>query len=210
MSNAKTILQNFVTATTCPESAAKIKFANFPDLHGGIPILDGQNSKLPIARVQRTQTTLAGQSAIPHGTNTTPKPVAQFESQRNERSVYEDRIVPVRYSSFRGLHEGGRLFRDLHGGRFVFIRDHRCLDGPAIRNANRGDLHESPISGDANFRDVHGGWMPISEISMGGRFVLIRDHGSGLLTDPPAFLQEGSSTAHQPPINRSSIWYECD
>ena len=34
--------------------------------------LDGQNRQSPIASVQRTQPTLAGHSAIPRGTNTTP------------------------------------------------------------------------------------------------------------------------------------------
>ena len=34
--------------------------------------LDGPNRQSPIASVQRTQPTLAGHSASPHGTNTTP------------------------------------------------------------------------------------------------------------------------------------------
>ena len=35
-------------------------------------ILDGQNRQSPIASVQRTQSTLAGHSAGPRGTNITP------------------------------------------------------------------------------------------------------------------------------------------
>ena len=34
--------------------------------------LDGQNRQSPIASVQRTRSTLAGHSAVPRGTNTTP------------------------------------------------------------------------------------------------------------------------------------------
>ena len=34
--------------------------------------LDGQNRQSPFASVQRTQSTLASHSAVPHGTNTTP------------------------------------------------------------------------------------------------------------------------------------------
>ena len=34
--------------------------------------LDGQNRQSPIASVQRTRSTLAGHSAVPLGTNTTP------------------------------------------------------------------------------------------------------------------------------------------
>ena len=37
-----------------------------------IPHLDGRNRQLPIASVQRTQSTLAGHSAVPRGTSTTP------------------------------------------------------------------------------------------------------------------------------------------
>ena len=36
------------------------------------PTLDGPNRQSPIASVQRTRSTLAGHSAVPRGTNTTP------------------------------------------------------------------------------------------------------------------------------------------
>ena len=63
---------------------------------GSVCALDVQNRRSPIASVQRTRSTLAGHSAVPRGTNTTPSncvPIARFESQRNERRVHEDQIL---------------------------------------------------------------------------------------------------------------------
>ena len=59
------------------------------------PTLDGQNRQSPIASVQRTRSTLASHSAVPHGKNTTSTNAnrAIRIATHNERRVYEDQIL---------------------------------------------------------------------------------------------------------------------